>query len=93
MIKFIALTEVSISEERLKQLDNWGVDPLDYIRTQATETMKEQGIMTKCFVSDCYPNMYEELTKTTIALEDAHILNELEDEILNKACVNGNCED
>ena len=92
-VKFVAIVEIGIHQDKLKELDNWGVEPDSYLRTQVSEHLKDKGLLVKCFVNDCYPNMYEELSKTAIVLEDKHILSDIENEILDKACIGGRCDD
>ena len=91
--KYLAIVEVGVHESRLKELEEWEVIPEDYVKAQIGEHLKDNGMMIRSLVIEAFPNAFENVNLSVMRLESQHIMEDIEDEILTKACVGGNCED
>jgi hypothetical protein len=91
---YLAVVEVRVHESRLKELETWQVEPEDFIRTQISEPMKENGLMTKALVVEGFKDAYDDTCRAVLKFEGQAIMAELEEEILTPSmCVGGNCDD
>ena len=93
MKKFSVVVEVSMDENYLKQVESWGVEPSDHITTIIAEPMREKGLVVKCSALESDHTLYERLVKYRDHLVQADAYNDLEQEIISRACVGGVCED
>jgi hypothetical protein len=93
MKKFSVVVEVSMDENYLKQVETWGVEPSDHITTIIAEPMREKGLVVKCSALESDHTLYERLVKYRDHLVQADAYNDLEQEIISRACVGGVCED
>ena len=93
MKKFSVVVEVSMDENYLKQVESWGVEPSDHITTIIAEPMREKGLVVKCSALESDHTLYERLVKYRDHLVQADAYNDLENEIISRACVGGVCED
>jgi hypothetical protein len=92
--KYLAVVEVGVHESRLKELEEWKVEPEDYVKTQIGEHLKDRGMMVRSLVIEAFPDAFESVNMKVMQLEGQAIMADLEEEILNtKMCVGGNCED
>lgn len=93
MKKFSVVVEVSMDENYLKQVETWGVEPSDHITTIIAEPMREKGLVVKCSALESDHTLYERLVKYRDHLVQADAYNDLENEIISRACIGGVCED
>ena len=93
MIKFSGVVEVSINDVYLKQVESWGVEPSDHIATLLTEHLREKGLVAKASVLECEHSLYDRQKKHQEHLIQADAYNDLEEEIISRACIGGVCED
>ena len=93
MKKFSVVVEVSMDENYLKQVESWGVEPSDHVATIIAEPMREKGLVVKCSALESDHTLYERLVKYRDHLVQADAYNDLEQEIISRACVGGVCED
>lgn len=93
MKKFSVVVEVSMDENYLKQVESWGVEPSDHITTIIAEPMREKGLVVKCSALESDHTLYERLVKYRDHLVQADAYNDLEQEIISRACIGGVCED
>jgi hypothetical protein len=91
--KYLAIVEVGVHESRLKELEEWEVIPEDYVKAQIGEHLKDNGMMIRSLVIEAFPNAFENVNLSAMRLEAQHIMEDIEDEILTKTCVGGNCDD
>ena len=93
MTKFSAVVEVSMDDVYLKQVESWGVEPSDHIATLLTEHLREKGLVAKASVLECEHSLYDRQKKHQEHLLQADAYNDLENEIISRACIGGVCED
>jgi hypothetical protein len=93
MKKFSVVVEVSMDENYLKQVETWGVEPSDHIATIIAEPMREKGLVVKASSLESDHTLYERLVKYRDHLVQADAYNDLEQEIIARACIGGVCED
>jgi len=91
--KFIAVVEVGVHESRLKELEEWQVVPEDYVKAQIGENLKDRGMMVRSLVIEAFPNAFENINMKVMLLESQAIMEDLENEILDKTCIGGKCDD
>ena len=85
--------EVSMDDAYLKQVETWGVEPSDHVATIIAEPMREKGLVVKCSALESDHTLYERLVQYRDHLIQADAYNDLEEEIISRACVGGVCED
>jgi prophage tail gpP-like protein len=93
MTKFSVVVEVSMDDTYLKQVGEWGVEPSDHVTTILSETAREKGLVVKCSALESDHTLYERLVKYRDHLVQADAYNDLENEIIARACIGGVCED
>ena len=93
MTKFSAVVEVSMDDVYLKQVGSWKVEPSDHIATLLTEHLREKGLVAKASVLETEHSLYDRQKKHQKHLLQADAYNDLENEIISRACVGGACED
>ena len=93
MTKFSVVVEVSMDDTYLNQVETWGVEPSDHVATILSETAREKGLVVKTSVLESDHTLYERLVKYRDHLIQADAYNDLENEIIARACVGGVCED
>jgi hypothetical protein len=93
MKKFSVIVEVSMDDTYLKQVETWGVEPSDHITTIIAEPMREKGLVVKAYSVETEHTLYERLKKQQDHLIQADAINDIEDEIISRACIGGRCED
>jgi hypothetical protein len=93
MTKFSVVVEVSMDDTYLKQVETWGVEPSDHVATIIAEPMREKGLVVKCSVLETDHALFDRLIKQQEHLVKADAYNDLEDEIISRACIGGRCED
>lgn len=93
MAKFSVVVEVSIDDTYLKQVETWGVEPSDHVATILSETAREKGLVVKTSVLEVEHSLFDRQRKHADHLVQADAYNDLEEEIIARACVGGVCED
>lgn len=92
-MKISVVVEVTINDEYLKPLKTWGVEPSDHIATIIAEPMREKGLVVKTSALEVEHTMYDRLKKYQDHLVQADAYNDIEQEIIARACIGGVCED
>jgi hypothetical protein len=93
MTKFSVVVEVSMDDVYLKQVETWGVEPSDHIATIIAEPLREKGLVVKASALETDHALFDRLVKQQEHLIKADAYNDLENEIISRACVGGVCED
>lgn len=93
MTKFSMVVEVSMDDAYLKQVETWGVEPSDHLATIVAEPLREKGLVVKANAVEIEHTMYDRLKKHQDHLIQADAYNDLEQEIIARACIGGVCED
>lgn len=92
-MKISIVVEVTIHDEYLKQIETWKVEPSDHIATIIAEPMREKGLVVKATALEVEHTMYDRLKKYQDHLVQADAYNDIEQEIIARACIGGVCED
>lgn len=93
MTKFSMVVEVSMDDAYLKQVETWGVEPSDHLATIVAEPLREKGLVVKASAVETEHTLYDRLKKHQDHLIQADAYNDLEQEIIARACIGGVCED
>lgn len=93
MTKFSVVVEVSMDDNYLKQVETWEVEPSDHVATIIAEPLREKGLVVKCSALETDHALFDRLVKQQEHLIKADAYNDLENEIISRACVGGVCED
>jgi hypothetical protein len=93
MTKFSVVVEVNMDDVYLKQVETWGVEPSDHIATIIAEPLREKGLVVKASALETDHALFDRLVKQQEHLIKADAYNDLENEIISRACVGGVCED
>lgn len=93
MTKFSVVVEVSMDDTYLKQVETWGVEPSDHIATIIAEPLREKGLVVKASALEVEHSLYERQKKHQEHLVQADAYNDIEEEIIARACIGGVCED
>lgn len=93
MTKFSIVVEVSMDDAYLKQVEAWGVEPSDHLATIVAEPLREKGLVVKANAVEIEHTMYDRLKKHQDHLIQADAYNDLEQEIIARACIGGKCDD
>lgn len=93
MTKFSIVVEVSMDDAYLKQVETWGVEPSDHLATIVAEPLREKGLVVKASAVETEHTLYDRLKKHQDHLIQADAYNDLEQEIIARACIGGKCED
>ena len=86
-MKISVVVEVSVDDEYLKQIETWGVEPSDHIATIIAEPMREKGLVVKTTALEVEHTMYDRLKKYQDHLVQADAYNDIEQEIIARACI------
>ena len=93
MIKFSVVVEVSMEETKYEEVKKWGVEPSDHVATIIAEPLREKGMVVKAYSVETEHTLYDRLKKHQDHLIQADAYNDLEQEIISRACIGGVCED
>ena len=93
MTKFSVVIEVSMADDYKEMIGKWGVEPSDHVATILSETAREKGLVVKTSVLETEHSLYDRQKKHADHLVQADAYNDLEEEIIARACINGVCED
>ena len=92
-MKISVVIEVSIDDTYLKQVETWGIEPSDHIATIIAEPMREKGLVVKATALEIDHTMFDRLKKYQEHLAQADAYNDIEEEIIARACIGGKCDD
>lgn len=93
MKKFSVVMEVSMEEARYEEVKKWDVEPSDHIATILSEPLREKGLIVKASVLEVEHSLYDRQKKHADHLVQSDAYNDLEEEIIARACIGGVCED
>ena len=93
MKKFSVVMEVNMEEARYEEVKTWNVEPSDHIATILSEPLKEKGLIVKTSVLEVEHSLYDRQKKHADHLVQSDAYNDLEEEIIARACIGGICED
>ena len=93
MKKFSVVMEVNMEEARYQEVKTWNVEPSDHIATILSEPLKEKGLIVKASVLEVEHSLYDRQKKHADHLVQSDAYNDLEEEIISRACIGGVCED
>ena len=93
MIKFSVVVEVSMEETKYEEVKTWGIEPSDHVATIIAEPLREKGLIAKASVLEVEHTMYDRIKKYQEHLAQADAYNDIENEILARACIGGKCDD
>lgn len=93
MKKISVVVEINMDDVYLKQVESWGVEPSDHIATIIAEPLREKGLVVKCSALEVEHSLFDRQKKHADHLVQADAYNDLENEIIGRACVGGVCED
>ena len=93
MTKFSVVIEVSMADDYKEMVGKWGVEPSDHVATILSETAREKGLVVKTSVLEVEHSLFDRQRKHADHLVQADAYNDLEEEIIARACVGGVCED
>jgi len=93
MTKFSVVIEVSMTDDYKAMVEKWKVEPSDHVATILSETAREKGLIVKTSVLETEHSLYDRQKKHADHLIQADAYNDLEEEIIARACINGICED
>lgn len=93
MKKFSVVMEVNMEEARYEEVKTWNVEPSDHIATILSEPLKEKGLIVKTSVLEVEHSLYDRQKKHADHLVQSDAYNDLEEEIIARACIGGVCED
>jgi hypothetical protein len=87
------VVEVLVPESKAQSIESWNEDFSieSHVASIIKDHVQERGYFCK---AEAFPVVaYDELCQTTLRFMENNALADIEDEILNKACIGGNCED
>lgn len=93
MIKFSVVVEVSMEETKYEEVKTWGIEPSDHVATIIAEPLREKGLIAKASVLEVEHTMYDRIKKYQEHLAQADAYNDIEEEIIARACIGGKCDD
>jgi len=82
-----------MDEAKYKEVIKWGVEPSDHVATILSEPLREKGLIVNTSVLEVEHSLYDRQKKHADHLVQADAYNDLEQEIIGRACVGGRCED
>ena len=93
MKKFSVVVEVLMADDYKDMVEKWKVEPSDHVATILTETAREKGLVVKASVLEVEHSLFDRQKKYVDHLVQADAYNDLEQEIISRACIGGVCED
>jgi len=87
------VVEVLVPEGMAQSIESWNEDISveSHVASIIKDQVQERGYFCKAEAFSVVA--YDELCQTTLRFIENNALADIEDEILNKACIGGNCED
>jgi hypothetical protein len=92
-MKISVVVEVSMDDAYLKQVETWGVEPSDHVTTIIAEPLREKGVVVKAYAMEVEHSLYDRQKKYADHLVQADAYNDIENEIIARACIGGKCDD
>lgn len=90
--KYLAVVELSLSEDKIRELETWEVLPEDFLSSIISDHVQDRGVLCKTAIIE--GNLYSDVKEYAHTVANNKAVEELEAEILEaKACVGGNCDD
>lgn len=93
MKKFSVVMEVSIEDKEYDDAVKDGREPSDFVNAVLTDKPRDTGFVIKSSVLEEDHSLYDRLIKYRDHLLQADAYNDLEQEIIGRACIGGVCED
>ena len=93
MKKFSVVMEVSIEDKEYDDAVKDGREPSDFVNAVLTDKPRDTGFVIKSSVLEEDHSLYDRLIKYREHLLQADAYNDLEQEIISRACIGGVCED
>ena len=87
------VVEVLVPEDKAQAIESWNenISVESHVASIITDHVQERGYLCK---AEAFPVVaYDELCQTTIRFIENNALTDIENEILNKSCIGGVCED
>lgn len=91
--EYTAIVKIKIDEGRVKEIESWNEEfsVEEHLSTILTDNLKDTGLILK---AEVFPiQAYDELCHTALRFIENNALADIENEILNKSCIGGVCED
>jgi hypothetical protein len=93
MKKFNVIMEVWIDDKEYENTIKDNREPSDFVNAVLTDRPRDLGFVIKSSVQEEEHSLYDRLVKYRDHLMQADAYNDLEQEIIARACVGGVCED
>jgi len=93
MKKVSVVLEVSMDDAKYVEIIKWGVEPSDHVNTILAEPLRDKGFIVNAYSVETEHTLYDRLKKHQDHLIQADAYNDLEQEIISRACIGGVCED
>lgn len=93
MRRFIVNAEVSMTEDQYNEVLKWGVEACDHINAVISDHTRDRGYIVKTVVTEVDKPMLDRVVNHVDHLVEADAYNDLENEIIARACIGGVCED
>jgi predicted dinucleotide-binding enzyme len=93
MVKFSVVVEVSMEETKYEEVKTWGVEPSDHVTTIIAEPLREKGMVVRAYATEVEHSLYDRQKKYADHLVQADAYNDIEEEIIARACIGGKCDD
>ena len=93
MKRFLVIAEVKIDDLKYSEVNQWGVEPTDYVTSILCDHARDRGLIIKARAIETDYKIYDQVNESVEVIQKDMILNQIETEILANTCINGNCED
>ena len=93
MKRFLVIAEVKIDDLKYSEVNQWGVEPTDYVTSIICDHARDRGLIIKARTIETDYKIYDQVNQSAEVIQKDMAFNELESEIISHACINGNCED
>lgn len=93
MRKFMVMAEVSMTEEQYNEVLKWGVEACDHINAVVSDHTRDRGYIVKSVVTEVDKSVLDRVVNHVDHLVEADTMEDLEKEIIARACIGGVCED
>lgn len=87
------VVEVLVPDDMAKTIESWNenISVESHVASIIKDHVQQRGYLCK---AEAFPvEAYGELCQTTLRFMENNALADIENEILNKTCIGGNCED
>jgi hypothetical protein len=92
IIKYLAVVELGLSEDKAKELEKWEVLPEDFLTSIISDHVQDRGVLCKTAILE--GDLYGDVKEYAHQVSNHRAVAELEAEILEaKTCIGGSCED